>query len=139
MTATTSTLTILRKQVAANPTDTLLRLVYADALQEAGQEFAAIQQRDIAGQQTAEGTEVVTVGRDGADTAGQYAVIFTTKIYRAARRADGMLTWRLVASVNGHRTAGKTHTGPMIRRAKDYAVETGREFRAGVCHGYPCS
>jgi uncharacterized protein (TIGR02996 family) len=142
MTAATSTVRDLARQVRSNPADAALRLVYADSLQEAGDEAAANVQRLIAGQQTAEGTEVVTVARRGSDTArcgNNISVpIWVTAVYRAERRADGLLTWRRVGT-SGYGTAGQKPTGPMIAHAKQAAEDRGVEYREWVRHGVVCA
>lgn len=110
------------------------RLVAADRLAEAGHDAEARHQRLVAAQTTPEGAEYVTVGRDGAATC-PYAYIWTSKVYRAVRRADGLLTWRLAGSWAADRTAGKKVTGPMIGRAKERAAERGVPYGT---HGTIC-
>lgn len=140
----TATLTARRSflSILANtPADSQTRLVYADWLEENGHTSEARHQRFIAGQGTLEGTEVVTVARDGADCAPAgpgRAPIWTTTVYAAQRRADGLLTWRRVSSYRCDRTAGREVSGPMIARAKARAEERGCEFLAGIRHGTPC-
>jgi hypothetical protein len=88
----------------------------------------------------AEGTEIVTVARDGTRTAGVRGTrmsfsIYCTAIYRAVRRErDGVLTWRRVGSLRDG-TAGRGVTGPMRERAERYATQTGRRFEYGIRHG----
>lgn len=92
---------------------------------------------------TAEGTEVVTWGRDGSRCAGfvrggvRFSIpIWTVKLYRAQRRQrDGALTWRL-ALKTGPKISGRACPHAVVRFAQEYAADTGRELRV-VIHGQP--
>jgi hypothetical protein len=111
--------------------------VLADVLSDAGDEDGARRARAGDWQETAEGTEVVTVGRFGARTVGTgngHSVgIWATKVYRATRRqSDGNLTWRLCMTIGGHSTAGREVTKPMRERARREADERELEFLEGV-------
>jgi hypothetical protein len=139
LTTLSSDVRFLVEAVKADPINATARLVLADAIAEASGDYSAALAAANAIQATEEGAEIVTVGRDGADTAGHGNVIYTTKIYRAVRRKDnGILVWRLSHSAPGHRTAGKKITQPMIGRAKGRAEEMGVEFVAHVTHGQRC-
>lgn len=93
-------------------------------------------------QQTAPGTLVVTVARDGTRCAntGQHSYpIWVTAIYEArARQSDGTITWRRVDSL-GVGTSGYGVTGPMRDAAVAVAAERGLECRAGIRHGDVCN
>ena len=138
MTTLTSTVRDLATLVSQTPSESLLRLAYADALEESGRADLARVQRRAAAQTTPEGTRRVTVGRDGADHTSHGEGIYTTKIYRAARRADGLLTWRLAGSVRLHRTAGRKVTRPMRERAEAYARSHGLIVAEKITHGTVC-
>lgn len=117
--------------------------ILADALEEAGYDDAADLGAIRAGlfQTTAEGEEVVTVARDGANTANVKGVLFAiwvTGIYRAVRRKpDGALTWRRVGS-HGETAAGNHVTGAMADRARAFAESTGRVYVNKIRHGDRC-
>lgn len=87
-----------------------------------------------------EGTQIITVARDGSRTAksGRFSIpIYTTAIYTAmCGRRDGVMTWRRTGSVGHHSTSGRVISGAMLTRAREYAATTGREFLAGVRHGH---
>lgn len=142
MTTTISTARDLAALVSQTPSDNLLRLAYADALEESGRADAAAIQRQAANQTTPEGTEIVTVGRYGAHTTKtgpHHSVgVYTTKVYRATRRADGLLTWRLAESVPAHRTAGRKVTRPMRTRASEFARQNGLPVAEKITHGVVC-
>ncbi len=133
--------TALTAAVLANPTDTTTRLVLADAITEQTGDYAAALRHAESLQVTPEGTERVTVGRDGARMArcgnGVTRAIWCTKVYRATRRADGVLTWRLVRSLRDG-TAGDAPTRPMIARAQNYADENGLGVADWLAHGVRC-
>lgn len=125
-------------------------LVAADRLEDAGHDAEAATLRSAPPhwsaravmQQTAEGSRVVTVARNGAATAscgnGWSVPIYTTAIYAARRRqSDGLLTWRLVWR-SPLTTAGRGVTGPMVLRAQEEAAERGLPFRGGIRHGLAC-
>ena len=124
--------------IKASPLDKTIRVVYADACDEAGDHATATAIRSGKWQATEEGEQIVVVGRDGADHYS-HGGIYTTKVYEAIRRQrDGRLTWRLVRSIRSHRTAGKTVTGPMIRRAEEYAESLGLPVATHITHGTVC-
>jgi hypothetical protein len=133
--------TALTAAVLASPLDRSLRLVLADAITEQTGDYAAALDYAESLQATPEGTERVTVGRAGASVArcgnGITKPIWCTKVYRATRRADGVLTWRLVRSLNDD-TAGDRPTGPMWGRAEAYAAERGLDVAASITHGVRC-
>jgi hypothetical protein len=113
----------------------------ADALDDAGCDDAALLADLRAGhyQITPEGARIVVVGRDGASHDRHGNGIYATKVYEAApRKRDGLMTWRLVRSVSAHRTAGKGVTGPMIRRAEEFAAANGLPFAVHITHGTAC-
>jgi uncharacterized protein (TIGR02996 family) len=124
--------------IAAAPSDMDLRRVFADFCEENGDAAEAARQRMIAAQKTAEGSQVVTVGRAGAGHDAYGNGIYTTKIYRAERRKDGVLTWRLAGSVTAHRTAGKKITDPMVTRAMEEAEGRGLPYEPGIRLGEEC-
>lgn len=142
MTATTPALVSRETFLAAieaDPFDQTVRLVYADWCDENGDHETAARIRAGKFQLTQEGDRMVVVGRDGADHDNHGNGIYTTKVYEAARRKrDGMLTWRLSYSLAGHRTSGKTVTGPMIRRAEEYAASVGLPVATHITHGTVC-
>lgn len=136
--ATQSTIEAL--YAALRSGDESARNPLVDALMEAGRDDEAAEARTL--QVTEEGAEVVTVARDGANTAncgnGISRPIYCTAIYRAERRhRDGRLTWRRVGSFRDG-TAGIAITDPMVGRAKARAAERGVPFVAGVRHGTVC-
>lgn len=91
-------------------------------------------------QTTTEGAEIVTVGRDGPNkaTVGRFSFpIYCTKVYRAVRRPDGVLTWRLVGAL-GDGTSGRGVSGAMVARAEAHAAATDRAFVPGVTHNRVC-
>jgi hypothetical protein len=116
--------------------------VLADALEDAGcadgELLAAVRAGTV--QVTEEGARVVTVARDGAKcaTVGRrtYPILCTT-VYRAVRRADGVLTWRRECSL-ADGTAGYAVTGPMIERAKMEAARRGCRYDGAIRHGRRC-
>lgn len=130
------------REIAANPSDMALRLVYADWCEESGLTDETAHQRRIAAQTTPEGAECVTVARDGsnmAGTGGGYSVpIWCSAIYRAVRRADGLLTWRRVGDYRDS-TSGRSISGPMVERAEARARERGCDYIERVRHGMVCS
>lgn len=131
---------LMTAAVLADPADGVARLVLADAIAERTGDYAAALAEAERVQKTSEGTEVVTVARDGArTTGGSFArPIYCTAIYRAKRRlSDGVLTWRRVGSANDA-TSGNGVTGPMIARAKNVADTRGLEYKKGVRHGDKC-
>lgn len=121
----------------------LLLKMFADFCEETGdiQTAKAIRNGTWIYQATKEGSEVVTVGRDGSRTAsrGQYMwLLFCTKVYRAVRRKkDGVLTWRVFSRFNDS-TAGSDITGRMIDRAKAAGERTGRPYLPGVVQNQKC-
>lgn len=141
---TNTTIAALTAAVTADHADKTARLVLADALTDAGAEYAdALAQAEriayAAWSAEFEGTRVVTVGRDGARTAGHGNAIYVTAIYTATRRlSDGALTWRRTGQVSSHTTAGKKITRPMIDRAETYAASAGLQYLAGIRHGMMC-
>lgn len=87
------------------------------------------------------GERIVTVGRDGPRTAkfraGAHTMsvpLWTTKVYEAVQRRDGVTTWRLAYSV-GRSTAGRSVTGPMEAAARAYAHEHGMRYVHSIGHG----
>jgi len=116
--------------------------VLADALEDAGCTDADLLADVRAGryQATEEGAEVVTVARDGSRcaTVGKRSYpIWRTAVYVAARRRDGVLTWRRVMGV-GESAAGYSISGAMVTRAMAEAERIGVPYRARVRHGDRC-
>lgn len=89
-------------------------------------------------QMTAPGTEIITVARDGSGCDRFGNAIYTTAIYRAAARRDGVITWRRIGGYDADRRSGKGVTKPMIARAKAAAKARGVEFEPGIRHGNVC-
>ena len=71
-------------------------------------------------QQTAVGTKVCTVGRDGAKCAS-HSAIYTGKIYEAVQRKDGMLVWSLVGKFGGTRTGKSRPSAKFVAELKAIA------------------
>ena len=125
--------------IRSNPFDRTAQLAYADWCDENGDAATAEAIRADRWQMTEEGEQMVVVGRDGADADRHGNGIYTTKVYEAVRRQrDKVLTWRLVRSLAGHRTAGKGVTGPMTRRAEEYAASLGLPVATHITHGRIC-
>ncbi len=114
----------------------------ADLLEESGDAEGAAEVRAGYWQEAREGKRVVTVGRYGSRTAGTgggcSVGVWTTKIYMATRRRDGLLTWRLLVEIDAHSTSGRKATGPMVARAKAAAAERGIEYVGSCLHGEVC-
>jgi hypothetical protein len=138
--ARTQDVSLLTAAVLANPRDNQVRLVLADAIAETTGDYPAASEYGRSLQATVENTVVVTVGRDGAARAavgGMSFPIRCTKVYRAVRRRDGVLTWQLVRRL-GDGTAGNGVSGPMVARARNHAEEIGAAYVPGVTHGQRC-
>ena len=91
-------------------------------------------------QETQEGARIATVGRHGARTArvGRFSFpIWTGKIYQAERRADGVLTWQLVAKFGGT-TSGNAVSMSFADGVRAMAENNGLEFYEHVTHNEIC-
>lgn len=131
----------LREALRSSPHDETARKILADAIdEEAGTETVAgkhLRKFPIRvhpdGTPIIPGDRVVTVARHGAATTGRYP-IFTTAIYTAMPLRDGRLTWRRTGS-HGPTTSGAAPSGPMIRRAQEFAESQGLRYLPGIRHG----
>ena len=85
-------------------------------------------------QKTAPGTRVCTVGRDGAKSGGKFASLFTGKIYEAAPRKDGVLTWRLVDTFGGTRSGKGSASAKFVAELRAAAMHDWQD----VSHGQIC-
>jgi len=125
--------------IRANPDDAIARLVFADWCQDHDDPETAAAVRAGTFQATTAGARIVVVGEDGGDPARPGCSFYTMKIYEAVpRKADGVLTWRLVGRNDAHRMSGMYATRELNERARAFAAANGMRKVNRMRHGTRC-